>query len=203
MIKLNIVKRYKTMKKTTLLALLILFLSGCAFTQHDLTLDSETVVSLAPIAEEVTIVITLSDERDSPNVGKRVGGFGAKITAADLMSTIEKAVHNTFAKKGYRVVAGDSSHDALVEVNIRAFKYEVMQGWWTYGEHVSAVFIIEATRNGNDFKKVYRASDENRIFFESYGSELDEKMSNALRDVLVQIAQDQELEKFLVTGNKT
>jgi len=175
-----------------------LFLAGCAFTQHEITVESSVPVALNPIEKKTAVSITIRDERDSDNVGKRVGGFGAKITAPDLMAKIDGAIREVFTRKGYRVVSDNATPDAQIDVGVRSFSFDVETGWVTGGEHVSVVLIVEARKYGQAYKKVYRASDEERVFFVAFGSELDDKMSRAFNNVLAQIAQDAELEHFLV-----
>ena len=129
-----------------------------------------------------------------------LGGFGAKITAVNLMASIEAVVRGVFVRKGYQLVSADAAHDASVQVAVRSFSYDITSSWWTAGEHVSAVLILESKKQNDMLKKVYRSGSARRIFFESFGSEIDDRMTQALSDVLLQIAQDPELEHFL-TGN--
>ncbi len=185
------------MNKGAWYAALIFLLGGCAITEHNLSLNSEVPVTLSPIEQETTVALSFTDERDSIIVGKRVGGFGTNITAANLMENIEAAVRDIFTRKGYCLVAESAPRDADVQVAVRSFKYDVTTGSWTAGEHATAAFIVDGKRQGKTLKKVYRSDSERRIFFEAGGTELDQKMSSVLGDVLVQIAQDQELERFL------
>ena len=187
-------------ENSLLVLLLVVVLAGCTFTQHELNIETESTTEFNRIKTDTNLVLSFSDERDSTNIGKRVGGFGAKITAANLMASIEAAVRGMFVRKGYQLVSADASHDASVQVTVRSFSYDVTSSWWTGGEHVSAVLILESKKQNDTLKKVYRSGSERRIFFESFGSEIDDRMNRALRDVLLQIAQDQELEHFL-TGN--
>lgn len=183
------------MKSLALNTSFVLFLGGCTFTEHELNLSPEMPVALDPIKRETGIALSFTDQRDGHIIGKR-GGL-AKITAKNLLRRIETGMRNMFTRKGYRLVAKNGPSDVDVQIRIRSFKYDVPDELFTTGEHNTAVFIVVAEKQGETMKRTYRSDNEKRMHAVSFADEINRQMSDILNDMLVQIAQDAELERFL------
>jgi len=103
-----------------LVQLVVLFLSGCAFTSEQITLEprAQYAVVKADGASSVVVQVNVSDKRaDRSKVSSKINGFGmetAPITATeDIAVTIRHAIEEGLKTFGFRIGAAD----AIVQVN--------------------------------------------------------------------------------------
>jgi len=113
------------MTKHLILAWVLLVAAGCAFTPHeaDLVIDQPQIPVEATV-NGARIQLTVIDERDKPDLGRRGAGFAAaKISADDLMPKFTKAVEDGFRAKGYELIGDQSLAAARLVVALRTLKF--------------------------------------------------------------------------------
>lgn len=182
-----------------LAALLVMTAVGCAVTQHEVSLDLMSQVETYPTAQvrSTPIQVSVLDDRESELVGQR-GAVGAKIKAPSLMSEVEAAINAVFTRKGYRLTSGQQA-EAKVKVRLRGTRFDYTTGFWTGGQHVSAVISLTASKDGDagEYEKTYRSSAERRRFVVAFGEEIDQLFNRHLTETIRQIANDEALHRFL------
>ena len=180
-------------------ALVVLTALGCAVTQHEVNLDLVSQVESYPMAEvrSTPIQVSVIDDRESELVGER-GAIGAKIKAPNLVAEVEAAVNAMFTRKGYRLASGQEV-EATVKVRLRGTRFDYTTGWWTAGQHVSAVISLTARKEGiaGEYENTYRSGAERRRFVVAFGEEIDELFNRHLTETIRQIANDEALHRFL------
>ena len=190
------------MRKVAALVVIAFLATGCAFTPHSANVAINQPASTpSTIAEGTTIRLSVVDERDELDLGRRGAGIGvAKVTSEDLMPRFTKAVEEGFRAKGFRLTNDPAAADARLLVALRTLKFEESAGFFTVGAEADATILAQAQRGGEDYRNQYRSSDEDRQLAISFGEGIDEQLSLVLNDVLAQLFHDQRLDDFL-TGH--
>nr|VFK40289.1 MAG: Uncharacterized lipoprotein YajG [Candidatus Kentron sp. SD]VFK44422.1 MAG: Uncharacterized lipoprotein YajG [Candidatus Kentron sp. SD] len=187
------------MKNSTLFVSFLLFVSGCAFTPHDVNvvLNQPDAAYLNSV-KGTTIRLRVIDEREQNDLGRRGAGIAAaKVEAPDLMPKFTRSVENGFRAKGYTLTANPVEADADLVVALRALKFEESAGFFTVGAEVDATILVEAEKSSENFRNQYRSSDEDRQLAISFGEGIDEQINMVLNEVLMQLFNDQKLDSFL------
>ena len=159
----------------TALAVVSLMTGGCAVTPHEVSLDLVSQVESYPTTQvpSTPIYVSVLDDRESNLVGQR-STIGAKIKAPTLLTEINAAVRTMFTRKGYELVH-DSRAAATVKIRLRGAKFGYTMGFWTAGQHVSAVISLTARKEGaGEYERTYRSEAERRRFVEAFGEEIDQ-----------------------------
>lgn len=182
-------------------------LGGCAFTPHTVALNSNLQHSKSTVGSGTTVVLELVDDRESDVVGQRGAGMqGADITVSGLLPHIDREIKEGLQAKGFTVVSNKKQLGAApadlaeMEVRLRAFKFFIETGFWTGAENSNVAINVEAEKNGDDFKRAYRASAEDRTMVIPGGSTIDEQMNARLSSVIDQLIKDEELMAFLAAN---
>ena len=187
-----------TMSRALVFCLLFFALGACAFTPHQVTLAPKTSFSSDSSGSGTSIYLEIIDDRDDTTVGHRgAGTMGSKITAPNLMNTLRTNLRDGFLKKGYQIVDAESAANANVTIKLRAFKYYVETGFFSGGENINAVLVLEALKAGGDYRNTYRYKDEERILIVQTGDSLDESLNAALATIMTQLMSDSKLHAFL------
>lgn len=186
-------------KNPAFLVFLLLLVSGCAFTPHNVNLAlGQPKTAHSDSIKGTTIRLRVVDERDEDDLGRRGAGIAAaKVEAPDLMPRFTRAVKDGFRAKGYALTTNPVEADADLVVALRSLKFQESAGFFTVGAEVDATILAEAERGSEDFRNQYRSSDEDRQFAISFGEGIDEQINIVLNEVLAQLLTDHRLDAFL------
>ena len=185
--------------KTSFLVLSVGLLTGCAYNAHNTKIAITTPTVATDVADGTELSLDVLDDRDSEVIGKRMVVGGGKITADNLMPLLETALLQGFKAKGFNIVSNDRSSSRLV-VKLRAFKYEISQGFFTGGEDISVVLKVDAKKSGKELNKTYRFSNEERKIIYSGAGGLNEDLNKALNACVAKLLNDGELDVFLTSN---
>lgn len=187
------------MKHIVAIVLLGFISSGCAFTPHNANVEiKQPKLVSSTIAEGSTILLTVVDERDEKDLGRRGAGIAAaKVRSEGLFPKFIRAVENGFREKGYELTNDPNAANAKLLVALRTLKFEESMGFFTIGAEADATILAEAERGGRDYRNQYRFSDEDRQLAISFGEGIDEQLSLVLNEVLEQLLNDDNLDYFL------
>lgn len=186
------------MVKRIVIAAACLCVAGCAFTPHEVRLQPMPSVAGSTIGRGTLVYYRFSDERDDTTVGHRsVATVGAKISAPDLASTIDRELRRGIQAKGYEISPDQSAASSAVTFRLRSFKFEIETGFFSGAQNASAVLAVDALRGGRAYTNVYRSGSEQRIMVVPGGDAIDAQMNTALTSVLQQALSDGNLDLFL------
>jgi len=188
------------MKNIAAIVLLVMVMTGCTLTPHNANVEIKQPKPVSStIADGTKILLTVVDERDELDLGRRGAGIAfAKVSAEGLFPKFIMAVENGFRAKGYELTNDYGAADAKLLVALRTLKFEESSGLFTVGAEADATILAEAERGGKDYLNQYRASDEDRQLAVSFGEGIDEQLSLVLNEVLEQLLSDNRLDYFLI-----
>lgn len=189
------------MKNLTFILGIILLASGCAFTPHNANIAIDQPTTIAKIDTQGTAIhLNVIDEREDTDLGRRGAGISvAKVTADGLFPKFVKAVKDGFQAKGYKLTNDKASANAELLVVLRALNFEESAGFWTVGAEADATIMVDAERGSEDYRKQYRASDEDRQVAISFSEGIDAQLSQVLNEALSKLFNDRELDEFLTS----
>ena len=187
------------MKHIAVIVLLGVLMTGCAFTPHNANVEMKQPKPVSStVAEGTTILLTVVDERDEPDLGRRGAGINvAKIRSEELFPKFTRVVEDGFRAKGYELTYKSGSADAKLVVALRTLKFEESAGFFTVGAEADATILAEAERGDDEYRNQYRSSDEDRQLAVSFGEGIDEQLSLVMNEVMEQLFSDNRLDSFL------
>lgn len=178
--------------------------SGCTWTPHDVQVTTTAPTPVSTVGNGTHLYFQFVDDRDDVTVGHRgVATVGAKITAADVPQVVESHLRTMLQNKGYTLLNAPAASDAGVTYRLRAFKFEIEQGFFTGGQNADVALAVDpsravdASRGAQTYKTVYRSNSEERILAVPGGDAIDEQLDSALTDVLTKAANDTALDSVL------
>lgn len=187
--------------KNFLLIAIALFVTGCAYTPMTVELQPDTTVTASDIGAGQTLYMLVRDERTEKEIGRRGTGMmqGAKISLEeDLAAVVQGALTDMLTTKGFQISAAETdANKPFLRVDVRGLEYATSTGFWTGGVQVSAA--LKATANGRlaSYDDFYRYESEDRVVVVPGADGNNERINEALNDVLQQLVNDQKLLEVL------
>jgi len=183
--------------RTTLLAVSILLLAGCAFTPQEAQLTVATQVDKADIGKGREVYVHVVDERTTTEIGRRGNGVmdGAAITTTqDIAALFRDAVKAGITNKGFVVVPDASGSTRQLRVDIRTLEYEMSMGFWSGGVHTRAALKATVLHNGAaQYDNLYRDEAEDRVQFVPGAKANDERINMVIDGVITKLFADEQL----------
>lgn len=187
-----------SMLRIPAVAVLMIGLSGCAWTPHQVKVAPQVSVAPSDLGRDTKVFFRFTDERDDTTVGHRsVATVGAQITAPQLDDQVQLQLKDSLQKKGYQLVTSEAAADDTLTFRLRAFQFYIEKGYFSGGQEASAVLAVDALRRGLTYTNVYRHNSDQRIQFVPGGDDIDAQMNLVLSDILQQAATDTSLDAFL------
>lgn len=189
-------------KAAAVLAFLMLFATGCAFTPHETNIAiTQPKAAPSKTAQGIKIWLRVVDDRDETDLGRRGAGItAAKIQSEGLMPKFIRAVEDGFRAKRFELTNDRAAADAELLVALRTLKFQESAGFFTVGAEADAAVLAEADRGSENYRNQYRSSDEDRQLAVSFGDGIDEQINFVLNQVVGQLLNDKRLDNVL-TGN--
>lgn len=187
----------------TALAVVVLVLSGCAFTPQQAELKADVAVAATDVGKGSPVFLQVVDERPSAELGRRGTGAmeGAAITTSqDIATLFRNAIITGLTQSGFKVVSDAASALRQMRVDIRLLEYDTSMGFWTGGVHTRAALKAAATDGGKVlYENLYREEVEERVVFVPGASENEQQINLAIRRVLEKMFGDPALLSALVS----
>jgi uncharacterized lipoprotein len=179
-----------------MLGLLLLAVSGCAWTPQAVSVKPDVVTASEAVAQNKQIQLTVVDERPRESLGTRgVKGVGAHLTVAgDLTEVVRQSVTDGLKQRGFIVISNKPPDGRELRVEIRSLDYEVTQGFWTGSLRANCslkgICIIGSAR---PYENLYRGQlQENIMVVQSSGA--NEKYINAvISQAINELLKDEQL----------
>jgi len=191
------------MNRALLALLVLLSLSGCAFTPQAVSIAPNVNVAASNIGSGREVSLNVVDERPKKTLGT-VGarGIGADISLeGDLVAAVQRALADGFEKMDFKPGNAQLGNNTGIRVEIRNLDYVIIQGFWAGTLRVDAGLKAICIRNGlRPYEKLYHGE-----FVESIqvvqGKEANERYINtALSDAVNSLLSDRELLDCLAQG---
>lgn len=189
------------MRKTHLLlvAALWLAMSACAYSKQRVALTAADIkpVECAHNGQGKAISLSVADEREDVELGRRGGtyGAGAAISAdGDVIETLKRGLHSGFKNCGFNVLSFDDSSASKVVVELRHLNYSTSVGFWSGGIHVKAAAKVRVPkRDDTEWSKIIREEKEVRRAFVPTKSKNAEWINEVFNELIKDIISDNEL----------
>ena len=176
-------------------------LGGCAWTSHTATLNPTVNVVSSAVGGGQPVEVEVVDERPRNIIGRRGAGgqIGATITIdQDLEQLVREQLEEGLQKNGFAIAGeGDGREASSMKVEIRAFEYVLVMGFWTGSAQTNAT-MKAICRNGDEtYEELFRTDHKRGAYAIPTGSKTDRILNEALSEILEKILQDQPLLRCL------
>jgi uncharacterized lipoprotein YajG len=191
------------MKRYSVALLVLLSLSGCAFTPQAVSIAPDVKISASKIGNGREVSLNVVDERPKKTLGT-VGarGVGADISIeGDLVVAVQRALADGLARMDFKPGNAQLGNNVGIRVEIRNLDYVIIQGFWAGTLRVDAGLKAICIRNGlRPYERLYHGE-----FVESIqvvqGKVANERYINtALSDAVNGLLSDRELLDCLAEG---
>lgn len=196
------------MKKYFFMFIVFGFLSGCAVTTEQITLNYEPQSDVAVIekADSVTVDVTVRDERpDMSRVSRKRNGFGmemASITAAeDVTVSIRKAIEQELRQRGFKV---DKKANVFIAAELTRFYNDFKLGFFA-GDAVADLNMSVAVQGVNDtplYSRIIMVQGMERNIQLMTGDNARLALNNAIKNGMAELFEDKKFIAALMTAAK-
>jgi uncharacterized lipoprotein YajG len=176
-------------------------LSACAYVPQKAEIKPEMQVYSSDVGQGKSVIVLVTDERDTPDLGHRGGAIGTAATISsdqDLTQVFKQAVFDGLKSKGFAPTDNNTSGGRQLKIEIRSLNYSTSTGFWTGGVDTKGAIKAIVTNSGTSYEKVYRASNEERVVFVPTAKHNADLLNKVVNDILTQLFADQSLLANLV-----
>lgn len=201
----------RTTAITGVLCLLVLFTSGCAFTQANLNVkyDSQNARS-GPLSSIKPVVVDIQDFTDTRaekyKIGHKRNGFGQQtadiVTEKPVPAIVKEAIAAEFSKNGHLVV--DKDNTFAISGEITSFWFDTQANFWTI-EFMGTVGIDLSVKAKGTGAVLYKQSYQGHYNEKSMGGldgTWERVMNMALERMVRDVSTDNKLIAVLKDGEK-
>ena len=140
------------------------------------------------------------DERPQSIIGRRGAGgqIGATITIdQDFEELVREELEEGLKKNGFAIAGADGREASSMKVEIRAFEYVLVQGFWSGSAQTNAA-MKAICRNGDEsYEKLFRTDHKRGASVIPSGDKTDRMLSETLTAILEEILKGQALLRCL------
>jgi uncharacterized lipoprotein YajG len=174
-------------------------LTGCPFSSYRATLDPTLHVAPSAIGAGQPVRVMVVDERPRKMIGRRGTGIsGGTITIdQDLSEVIRQELEEGLMQYNFAMATGDERDPRTMKVEIRAFEYELVMGFFTGSAQTTAALKVIGRNSNETYEKLYRAEHKRGTFFVPTGAKTNRMLDETLTELLGKVLRDQELFRFL------
>lgn len=178
----------------------LLFLSGCALTRDNISLNYDPMLDVTkiPEAEKISVQVAMTDNRTiKDSVSRKKNGYGIPmariVSKKDVSELIKEALSKELINRGFQLIS-HGSPIVLVDVELTKFYnnflYRVL---WAHGISEAKLSIRVQNADGAvTFSKSVIGNGENRYVMFLSGSNAKIALERALKHAIEQVVEDPE-----------
>lgn len=186
------------MKKILLSLFIALAISGCASIPQEAGLNLKPNFSMSKLGNNKKVALIVQDERDSNTIGYRGAGLlqTGEVTLRNIESIIKSNISNGLQKKGF-LIDDSALKTNNLNIKITNISYKMIPGIVSGTTKVEATAKVIAKNNNELYERVYRAENEDDMFFVNTSDENQVQIDAAVSELLTKIMNDNYLIKHL------
>ncbi|WP_298645378.1 YajG family lipoprotein [uncultured Tistrella sp.] len=194
------------MKKLITVALGLLMLSACAFTEDSIPVHYTAPANLELVqgASDVTLEVVGQDGRvaNRDRISSKKNGYGmetARILAAnDVVAEVANAVRTELQSLGFTI--GEGGIHVVIET--QTFYNDFKTGFWSGDAVAEVAFMLTATKPDGTlvYSRAYRAVGMNKDIMMASAENAAPALEEALREAVRQVVQDKALHAALLAA---
>lgn len=189
------------MKKSVIVfSVLVVLISGCAWTPQAVVLKPEIQSTLGSIGQGRVVLLTVVDERPRSTLGTRAArGIGAELTVqGDLTNVVRTAIADGLQHQGFVITSDKPADGREIRVEIRNLDYGVTVGFFAGTLRtecgLKAVCIIGSTR---PYEQLYRGEHQESVQVVQSAEANEQYLNSALSKAINLLLQDPLLSQSL------
>jgi uncharacterized lipoprotein YajG len=178
----------------------LLMFNACAFVPQKAELRPWINVSQSKVGNDLTLSVTVVDERPETDLGHRGAAYGkaASITNdQDVAAIISAKIIEGLRLQGFNANSEQNASPLSLKVEIRLISYDTSTGFFTGGIQTKATLKAYANNNGKIYEKTYRFEQEERVVIVPTAAANEQMINETLSAAIQKLLDDTELIKHL------